>query len=375
MLHPSQGQSPVENPDARFDSSSPVCFSTVADRHRAEWFRLAAEGAQMGLWYWDEKSHQMFWDAKTREIFGVVESGEITLGTFYKALHPDDHDRVRRDWRCALEQGQPSELEYRSLGADGTIRWINARGKGFYDAAGKPICMVGVVFDVTERKEAERERVELGGRLINAQERERARLAREIHDDFSQRLALLACELEFVRRMIGESPREASERLHLLQSSVGEIGTDLHALSHSLHSSILEYMGLASAVDSYCTKMARQFQIQIEVHQNIPKTLPPGAALCLFRIVQEALGNAIKHGRASRIDVLLDGGGQAVSLTVYDNGVGFDLSSKLSSGGIGMITMRERARMLGGTFDVLSQPGLGTLIAVRVPIGVSQITG
>ena len=354
--------------DKTFDQICPVCFCTVAGPHGEEWLRLAVEGTQMGLWYWDEVNQRMLWDARTREIFGVVTAGEITLEHFYEALHPADHDRVKHDWRYALENGQPSDLEYRSLRPDGTIRWINARAKGYYDNAGKPLCMVGIVFDFTERKEAERERVELSGRLINAHEQERARLAREIHDDFSQRLAVLANELEFVSRIIGESPSEASKRLHQLQSSVGKIGVDLHALSHRLHSSILDYLGLVPAVRSHCAEIAKQYQIQIEVHQNVPRTLSPDTALCLFRIVQEGLRNVIKHSRASRVDILLEGDVQTVSLTISDNGVGFELSSSRASGGIGLISMRERARMLGGTFDVLSRPAQGTQIAVSVPI-------
>jgi PAS domain S-box-containing protein len=325
----------------------------------------------MGLWYWDEVNQQLFWDTKTREMFGAVADGEVVLETFYKALHPADRDRVKHDWRYVLKHGLPCELEYRSLRPDGTIRWIHARGKGHYDEDGKPLCMVGVVFDVTERKDAERERAELSRRLINAQEQERARLAREIHDDFSQRLEVLANELELVRRIIGESPMEAGERLLQLQTSVAKIGVDLHGLSHRLHSSILEYLGLTPAVRSYCAAIAKQYQIQIEVRQNVPRALPREIALCLFRIVQEGIRNVIKHSRASRVDVLLEGGDQVVSLTISDNGVGFELSSSFASGGIGIISMRERARMLGGTFDLLSQPAQGTQISVTVPIGIS----
>src|SRR5215469_1337477 len=233
--------------------------------------------------------------------------------------------------------------------------------------------MVGVALDVTERKEAEDERVELSGRLINAQEQERARLAREIHDDFSQRIALLANELDFVCRMIGESAGEASERLHQLQTRVREFGDDLHALSQRLHSSRLEYLGLGPAVRSYCAEIAEQHQIQIEVHQNVPRTLPPEVALCLFRIVQEGLRNVIQHSRASKVDVLLEGGVQAVSLTISDNGVGFEPSSSFASRGIGISSMSARAQMLGGTFDVLSRPAQGTQIAVILPIDSSHI--
>jgi len=353
-----------KNPDGTFDS---ICLA------REDWLRLAAEGSQMGLWHWNEVNQHFSWDKKTGEMFGGVAEGEVNLETFYKALHPADHKRVRHYWRYVLEHGLPYDQEYRSLRSDGTIRWIHVRGKGYYDEGGKPLCMVGVALDVTERKEAEDERVELSGRLINAQEQERARLAREIHDDFSQRIALLANELDFVCRMIGESAGEASERLHQLQTRVREFGDDLHALSQRLHSSRLEYLGLGPAVRSYCAEIAEQHQIQIEVHQNVPRTLPPEVALCLFRIVQEGLRNVIQHSRASKVDVLLEGGVQAVSLTISDNGVGFEPSSSFASRGIGISSMSARAQMLGGTFDVLSRPAQGTQIAVILPIDSSHI--
>jgi PAS domain S-box-containing protein len=359
-------------PDAIFDSICPHGFSFLAGGHREDWLRLAAEESQMGLWHWDEVRRQLFWDRKTREMFGADANEEVTLETFYGALHPADLDRVKQYRRHALKHGLQCDLEYRSLRPDGKICWIRSRGKGYYDEAGKPLCMVGVVFDVTKRKEAERELIELSGRLIKAQEEERAHLAREIHDEFLNRLALVANELQFAHSAIWKSPREASERLDRAQTDVREISADLHGVSHRLHSAVLEYLGLIPAVRSYCNEIARQYQIQIEFHQNVPNNLPPEAALCLFRIVQEGLRNVTKHSRASRVDVVLEGGAQTVSLTLCDNGIGFELSDNFVSGGIGIISMRERARMLGGTFEVLSRPGQGTQIDVTVPIGSSE---
>jgi signal transduction histidine kinase len=326
----------------------------------------------MGLWYWDEVNQRLLWDQKTREIFGVVTAGEVALEEFYRILDAADHDRVKHDWRYALENRQPFELRYRLVKLDGTIRRIHARGRACYDGEGKPVCMVGVVFDITEGQETEREQIELSGRLINAQEQERARVAREIHDDFSQRLSILTNELELLGRMIQDSPSEASKRLHRLQTDVCKFGIDLHALSHRLHSSILEHIGLAPAVRSYCEEISEQYRIDIKIHENIPPSLSPDTALCLFRIVQEGLRNVIKHSRASRVEVLLEGGVEAVSLLISDNGAGFEVSSNFPSEGIGIISMRERARMLGGTFELTSRPAQGTQIAVKVPIDTSH---
>jgi PAS domain S-box-containing protein len=362
---------PQENSSsATSHSICPHDFSFLAHGHCDDWLRLAAEESQMGLWHWDEVNQQLFWDAKTREIFGADADAEVTMETFYKALHPADHDRVKQYWSQAPKQ-LTCELEFCSLRPDGTICWIRYCGKGRYDETGKSLCVVGVAFDVTRRKQAERELIELSAGLIKAQEEEQAHLAREIHDDFLNRLALLAHELEFAHNAIWKSRRELSKRLNHAQIDLRQISTDLHSLSQRLHSAVLEYRGLMPAVRSYCAELTKQYQIQIEIRQNVPDPLSPQIALCLFRIVQEALRNVIKHSRASRVDLFLEGSLQAITLTISDNGVGFEPSSNLASGRIGIMSMRERVRMLGGTFKVLSRPAQGTQIAVTIPMNLA----
>lgn len=338
-------------------------------RTRDEWLRLAAQGSQMGLWYWNEATNELFWDAKTRAMYGAPADGEVTLETFYRALHPDDVERVTRIWRHALEHGLPYETEFRSHRPDDTTRWLYARGSGYYDDAAKPICMVGVVFDMTERKEIERERLELSGRLIRAQEEERSRLARELHDDFSQRMAVQAVELQTILDGVGNSQPNISEHLRELLNRVKEIGADLHMLSHDLHSSKLEILGLSRSVSSFCREFSKQHQIQIDFNQAaLPETIPPETALCLFRVVQEGIQNANKHSRASQVEVRLTGSPAGISLILSDNGVGFDLSQNYTTNGIGILSMKERARMLFGTFEIQSEPMKGTRITVNIPI-------
>lgn len=329
--------------------------------------QLATQKSPIGLWSWDEVTNRLFCDTNTREMFGAPAEGEVDLETFYTALHPADRDRVIHKWRYAFEHRLPYELEYRSLRADSTIRWLHAYGTGSYSATGQPLCMIGVIFDVTERKESEQERVDLSRRLIRAQEEERTRLARELHDDFSQRLALLNNQLELVRRMIPENVTEASEQLHQLQGAVRQIGSDLHSLSHRLHSSKLEYLGLARAVSSYCADIEKYYEIQIELKQNVPKTMSAEIALCLFRVIQEGLRNVIKHSGATKVDLVLEGDIRGISLTLSDNGIGFDVSRRFEAG-IGLLSMRERAQMMGGTFKLHSKPREGTLITATIPL-------
>ena len=126
-------------------------------RRRDEWLRLAAEGSRLGVWYWDELAKELFWDTATREMFGVAPDTQITLEDFYQTLNPDDIDRVEQAWRRAFETRQPYQIELRVQRFDGSICWIHSRGRGYYDDAGKPLRMIGVVLDITERKEAESE--------------------------------------------------------------------------------------------------------------------------------------------------------------------------------------------------------------------------
>ena len=339
-----------------------------------DWLQLVAEGSELGLWHWDEVKQSLHWDLKTRQMFGAPTHGKVTLQTFEDALHPDDHDRVLRHWRHCFENSVPYSIEYRAVRSDGSVRWIDARGKEYCDKAGKPLYMVGVVFDITERKEAEQERLELSGRLINAQEQERTRLARDLHDDFSQRLAILANELEMIAEMTKDFAAEVSKRVHELWNLASEIGADLHSLSHRLHSSRLETLGLAASVDSYCKEFAQKYAIHVDaVCEELPKSIPPETTLCIFRVLQEALRNVIKHSHATRVEVQLrDGDGESISLTLSDDGVGFDPSQNYGSQGIGILSMRERVRMLGGTFDVHSRPTEGAKIAVTVPLNSAR---
>jgi signal transduction histidine kinase/ABC-type uncharacterized transport system substrate-binding protein len=223
--------------------------------------------------------------------------------------------------------------------------------------------------DITASKQAEEERLELSGRLIRAQEDERSRLARELHDDFNQRLAVLAIDLERAASMIDGSSPEANRRMHELWNRVSEIGADLHSLSHRLHSSTLESLGLVLGVSSYCGEFAEQQGIQVDfAHKGVPRSIPPEVALCIFRIVQEGLRNIKRHSGAIRAEVRLEMIADTLHLSVADEGVGFDTTKRSSRTGLGLRSMQERLRVLGGRVEIWSQPSQGTTIEVRIPM-------
>ncbi len=218
-------------------------------------------------------------------------------------------------------------------------------------------------------EQARREQARLSGRLINAQDEERSRLASELHDDFSQRMAVLSLGLETAAEMIPGSPAEANRQLHELMNSAGEIGADLHTLSHRLHSSTLERLGLAAGVSSFCKEFTAQQGTQVAcAYENVPRAVSPDVALCLFRIVQEGLRNVKKHSEASRAQVRLEKLDGGLHLSISDNGKGFDLNATSEGEGLGLWSMKERIRLIEGRFEIHSEVHNGTRIEVWAPL-------
>ena len=226
-----------------------------------------------------------------------------------------------------------------------------------------------LIFKQKQLNRARKTQEQLSGRLINAQEKERSRLASEIHDDFSQRLALLALGLENAEEAIGTSPSEAVKQMHNLLNSASEIGADLHTLSHRLHSSTLEALGLVPGVSALCKEFTNQQGIEIDfLPDDIPHSVHPDVALCLFRIVQEGLRNLKKHSGVSKAQVRLLRAGDKLVVSVCDEGVGFDVRQLGEKEGLGIRSMEERAYLLGGRFEIHSVHGKGTRIEASVPL-------
>jgi signal transduction histidine kinase len=229
-------------------------------------------------------------------------------------------------------------------------------------------CLSALVSYVRLKRRRDRQRA-LGGMLIRAQERERSRIASEIHDDFSQRLAVMALELENAEEAIGASPDEAVRQVHNILNSASELGADLHTLSHRLHSSTLERLGLVPGVTALCKEFAVQQGIGVDLlTDDVPHSVHADAALCLFRIVQEGLRNLKKHSGATKAQVRLGRTGGKLFVSVSDEGVGFDLHDLAEKGGLGIRSMEERASLMGGRFEIHSKPGKGTRIEAWIPI-------
>ena len=214
-----------------------------------------------------------------------------------------------------------------------------------------------------------REQQRLVGRLIEAQEAERRRIARELHDDLNQGLALLAVELDaLAHRPLGPAA-ETANRLQELSARVKELSSAVHALSHQLHPSKLEHLGLVGAIRSLCLEVGRHHRLEVNfTYSGVPAVIDPTITLCLFRVAQEAVRNVARHSGAVRADVKLTGTSADLRLAVNDNGVGFDLTAALNGGGLGLVGMRERLCLAGGELTIDSRPAGGTRIDARVPV-------
>ena len=372
---------PLFDPDGSFAGYIGACFD-VTEFRRAE--RDAEESlrrkemelkesqrlAGVGGWQWDPDTDTVVW---SEELYRLAGRDPILPAVSYKEhsqlYTPESWDRLRAAVETALHTGAPYELVLEMVCADGTHRWVTARGEAQRDSAGQVVRLRGTVQDITERKRAEEALSSVNGRLIEAQESERARIARDLHDDIGQRLAVLTMALEQVKGLQPDASGEVLSSLDALQKQTAEITADVQALSHELHSPRLLHLGVVAAMRGFCEELSGQKNVGIDFgHENVPGSVPPDVSLCLFRVLQEALHNGVRHSRARHFDVHLRGTGDAVHLTVRDDGVGFDVDAASRGLGLGLTSMKERLKLVGGELVIESQSKRGTTVLARAPV-------
>jgi len=293
------------------------------------------------------------------------------------AVHPEDRDYCVGTYTPAFEARTPVRVEYRVRRADGAYRWLLASGIPKFGPDGSFAGYVGCDVDITERRNAEdliresraalevshREVQQLAGNLLTAHEDERRHLARELHDDLTQRLARLAID---AGRM--ESAANAPRGVRQLREELVHLSEDVHSLSYRLHPSVLDDLGLVEALKAECDRVSRHGELRVDVEASaVPAALPADASLCLFRVAQEALHNAARHAHASAVTVLLSSRSSGLELAVSDNGSGFDPERPCDHASLGLSSMRERVRLLQGEFGIESAPGRGTTVVAWVP--------
>ena len=351
-------------------SMQAVLASQAVLRESEERFRLVANTAPVLIWMSGTDKLCTFFNQGWLSFTGRSMQQELGEGWLI-GVHPEDVQRCIRTYSASFDARAPFEMEYRLRRHDGEFRWVVDYGTPRFEIDGTFCGYIGSAVDITERKSSEESLHSLSGRLIHAQEQERARIARELHDDFSQRLALLGISLGQLWKDLPES--EVGQRTGVLEILKGtkEMSSDLHSLSHQLHSSKLELVGLVSALSGLCKEMGEKYKIDIHFTKSgaLPK-IAKDVELCLFRVTQEALGNVVKHSQSKGAQVELGANSIGVSLRVTDAGKGFEPDLSNPAAGIGLVGMRERLRLVGGRLSVKSELRRGTEIIAEVPLAV-----
>jgi two-component system sensor histidine kinase UhpB len=354
--------------------------AVVQSRQR---YALATSACGVGVWDWNLDTGEFYIDPTFLAILGYGGPQPRHLGAFLQFVHLQDRAETEVAARACIERRSMIYWqEHRMIAADGSVRWFHCRGSVVADERGERSRLVGTFSDVTERRETEEalrrseaalrargaEVQQLAGRLIAAQESERQRIARDLHDDLSQKLALLAINIERLGMRSSDSAVERALQLRDASKYAAEIASDVHQLSHQLHPSKLDVLGLAGAIHSVCREMSAQFGIDVEfAHDAVAPGVQPDVALCLYRIVQESLRNVVKHSGAKQAMVRIAVVDGDLQLQIADQGCGFDILSPSAVVGLGLVTMRERVNFVGGEIVVHAAPGRGTRIGVRVP--------
>jgi PAS domain S-box-containing protein len=311
-----------------------------------------------------------YWSEEVSRILGLdplqrVLDAEDLIGRF---VHPEDRPDAEAAYAQAIGEGKPYSLEVRIVRPDGTVRWVHSLGGLVRRDDGPVPKLVGTLQDITERKHTEKALHNLAGQLIKAQEEERSRIGRELHDHISQRLGVVSIKLDQLRQ---ESPARVSgiqRSLENVLKHVDEITGEIHRLSHRLHSATLHDLGLVPAIQRLADDFREHHHLEVEcTFSSIPSMLPPAVSLCLFRIVEEGLNNVAKHSGAASAQVHLARNADGIHLMIADTGVGFDPRAIEEQAGLGFVSMRERCRLVQANVLVHSSPSRGTTIGIWVP--------
>jgi PAS domain S-box-containing protein len=337
-------------------------------RESEERFRTIANSAPVMIWMSGTDKLRTYFNKPWLEFTGRTMEAELGNG-WAEGVHPDDLENCTDAYSQSVDRREPFRMEYRLKRHDGEYRWIIDIAVPRLNADGSSAGYIGSCVDDTDRRLAEEALRALSRSLIHAQEEERKRIARELHDDINQRLAMLAVELQQLQKTPRLSASRRNERIDKLFKYTTEIACEVQALSHRLHSASLEYLGLVPALQGFCDEMIRHQNVEIDFqHRGVPKSIPQDVALALFRVTQEALHNAVKHSGVCKFGVRLFGTAHEIQLSVRDSGVGFSPEAAMPTRGLGLISMRERILPLKGRISVVSKPGQGTEITVRVPV-------
>jgi PAS domain S-box-containing protein len=347
----------------------------MALRESEERLTLAFEGAQEGVWDWNLETGAVVYSRRWKEMLGYSDDEiEPHVSAWERLLHPDDLPRAS-EVNASVARGDRMYVgEFRLLHRNGQYIAVLSRGFPVRREPGGPVVrIVGTHFDLTERKqaEAERARTELLARLVFAQEDERRRIAREMHDQFGEQLTSLGRAIGTLKERCdgNEELEELSAHVGAIERIAQQLDRDVDNLVWELRPTALDDLGLRAALANYVQEWSKRVSISAELHASglLDERLPSEAETTLYRIAQEALTNVAKHSRASNVDVILERQPDSVVLIVEDDGVGFDAAgADKADHGFGLLGMHERASMVGAVLQIESSPGAGTTVLLRM---------
>jgi PAS domain S-box-containing protein len=346
-----------------------------AARHESEQrFRLVADTAPVMIWQSGTDTLCHYFNKQWLKFTGRTIDQELGSG-WTDGVHPEDLEACTKTYISSFEKRESYRMRYRLQRGDGRYRWVMASGVPRYTETGKFAGYIGTCIDITEQKEAEDALGEFGARLIQAQDDERNWIAREIHDDFQQRLAMFAIRLQEMAQSLDPSHPEIARRLSQLWDGVRQFSEDLNAFAHRLHSATLHFAGLTSGLRTLCAEFSDRFGISVSFEaENVPQSIPDDVALCLFRVTQEALQNIKKHSGATSGEVRLMGHDGQIHLSISDPGKGFSQDAISMQAGLGIQSMKERVRLVRGKLELNVHADAGSRIDVLVPIQTEELT-
>jgi PAS domain S-box-containing protein len=358
-----------KNTENELESSNERLRAAVENlRESEERFRLVANTAPVMIWMSGIDKLRTYFNQPWLDFTGRALAEELGNG-WAEGVHAQDLDQCLKIYTQRFDARESFEMEYRLRRSDGEYRWIVDLGVPRFSPDGAFAGYIGSCLDVTERKLAQEALSTVSRRLIEAHEEERTWLARELHDDVDQRLALVTVNLDVLKREIPDSADEALRQVSDVREQLKDLGSDVQALSHRLHSSKLQYLGLTAAARAFCREFSERKSVQIDLECDaFPRTTPEEISLCLFRVLQEALQNASKHSGSQHYQVSIRYVGTNICLTVSDSGIGFDLQQAMCGRGLGITSMRERLKLVDGELTIGPQTPSGTVVRARVPI-------
>ena len=335
-----------------------------------ERLRLAMQAGRAGGWEWNIESGRSSRFGETHPLLGTTrEAYTGTVEEFWDRVHPEDRVRLHEAVESAKLNKSEFNEEFRVVWPDGTLHWLRSQGRCSYGANGEPKRMLGISIDINERKRAEEALSCMNRRVIEAEERERNRIAKDLHEDVGQRLALLAVGIDQLKNHLPNRTVELLDRMDAVRKQTLEILTDVKASAHELYSPRLEYLGVAAVMRIFCEEFGERKKVEIDFRSHgLPSLVQPEVSICLFRVLQEALHNGVKHSGVKKFEVQLWGASDAIHLTVRDSGAGFDTDAARKGRALGLTRIEQRVKLVEGKFSIDSQPEKGTTVHVSVPL-------